>query len=73
NLARAVTRVSAIICPDDGSEADHALRLKPDHIIGAGHLSWALMRRFIEVRVEIVTSVAHGLDCKEVWYSQSSA
>ncbi len=36
-------------------------------------LSWALMRRFIEVRVEIVTSVAHGLDCKEVWYSQSSA
>lgn len=30
------TRIDSIICPSDSRKADHALRLKPDHPIGAG-------------------------------------
>ncbi len=29
--------VSAIICPGDGPKTHHALRLKPDHLMGSGH------------------------------------
>ena len=36
------TRTGSIICPSDSRQADHALRLKPDHPIGAGQLVWTL-------------------------------
>ncbi|MGB3539124.1 MAG: hypothetical protein WBA42_13265, partial [Mesorhizobium sp.] len=38
-LARAATRISAIICPGDGPKADHALRSKPDHLMGSSHFA----------------------------------
>lgn len=35
-MACAATRIDTAICPGNGRKADHALRLKPDHLIGAG-------------------------------------
>ena len=32
-----IPRDGSIICPSDSRKADHALRRKPDHPIGAGH------------------------------------
>src|SRR5690554_4317640 len=36
-LARTITRIGTPICPGDGPDAHHALRLKPDHPMGSGH------------------------------------
>lgn len=36
-MAFDTARIGTIICPSNGGKTDHALRLKPDHPIGAGH------------------------------------
>ena len=36
HLACATTRINIAICPADGRKAGHALRLKPDHLMGSG-------------------------------------
>lgn len=43
-MACAATRIDTAICPGNGRKADHALRLKPDHLIGAGQVTGEVAR-----------------------------
>ncbi|MGB3899339.1 MAG: hypothetical protein WA973_12360, partial [Mesorhizobium sp.] len=38
-LACAAARIGTTICPGNSRKADHALRLKPDHLMGSGQAS----------------------------------
>ncbi|WP_205962205.1 hypothetical protein, partial [Paracoccus siganidrum] len=37
HLACAAAWIGTVICTGHGRKADHALKLKPDHPMGAGH------------------------------------
>src|SRR5690606_2328848 len=53
-LARTITRIGTPICPGDGPDAHHALRLKPDHPMGLGHAEHAFNEVAAAIGVAVV-------------------